>query len=197
MPNDWVFVNPCMGSSLSLLIGKYCVNMWNFIGKNKPPFAIAPKNGQESVWDYPRPPALRQDSRTITIIVNEKKIIETNNSVKVMETASPPTFYIPRIAIDKAYLHPSGKTTYCEWKGEATYYDLIIDKEVNRMICWSYEAPKTNFFAIKDFLGFYPSMADCYIDDEKVKPQGGGFYGGWITREVVGPFKGDPETGSW
>ena len=171
--------------------------MWHFNGKKRPSFAIIPQNNQESVWDYPRPPMLRSDPRTVTILANNKKIIETTEAIKVMETASPPTFYLPKHTIEKSLLRPSGKTSFCEWKGEATYFDLILDDHVTRLICWSYENPKKHFSVIKGYLAFYPSLADCYINNEKVRSQVGGFYGGWITNEIVGPFKGDPETGSW
>ncbi len=170
--------------------------MWNFNGKVKPSFAIEPKDGEESVWDYPRPPSIQRDSRTVLIILNGNRICETRKALKVMETASPPSFYIPRSDIDLSYLKINQEVTFCEWKGMANYYGDSSDSEL-KSICWYYPNPKSYFTSIKDHLAFYPARVDCFINNEKVNAQKGGFYGGWVTKEIIGPFKGDDQTLGW
>jgi uncharacterized protein (DUF427 family) len=161
----------------------------------KPPFAIAPETGQESVWDYPRPPAIRRDARIIEVRDGDALIASTAGSYKVMETASPPTFYLPRADVDLDLLVPANDRTYCEWKGFASYFALAREPAVP--VAWSYERPRSRFDVVRGFIAFYPGRVDCFLGGESVKAQAGGFYGGWITSEVVGPFKGEPGTGHW
>ncbi len=161
----------------------------------RPDFAVEPGPGQESVWDYPRPPAIRRDGRRIEVHDGEAVLAETTGAFKVMETASPPTFYIPRPDIDLDLLVPVSDTTYCEWKGTASYWALARDPA--QPVAWCYERPRARFAAITGFLAFYPGRVDCLIDGEAVRSQPGRFYGGWITSDVVGPFKGEPGTGHW
>lgn len=161
----------------------------------RPEFAIKPGPGEESVWDYPRPPAIRRDARLIEVRDVDAVLATSRSAYKVMETASPPTFYIPAADIDFDLLVPVSDTTYCEWKGAASYWALARDPA--RPVGWCYERPRSRFEMIKRHLSFYPGRVDCLLDGEPVQSQPGGFYGGWITSEVVGPFKGEPGTGHW
>ena len=171
--------------------------MWKFTGQEKPPFAIEPEDGQESVWDYPRPPAISVETRDIQVYLNFVKIAQTRSAIKVMETASPPTFYINPDDVDTDLLKLNRQSSFCEWKGQAKYYDFFVKSMVVNSVCWFYPNPTNYFEKIKEHLAFYPSKVQCYINGERVKSQKGGFYGGWITNEIVGPFKGDPETLGW
>lgn len=161
----------------------------------RPDFAIKPAPGQESVWDYPRPPAIQRDSRPIEVRAGNAILARTRGSYKVMETASPPTFYIPPGDVDFELLVSVQGATVCEWKGAASYWALAGSPE--QPVAWSYERPRPRFDMVRGYLAFYPGRVECYLDGERVKPQPGSFYGGWITAEVVGPFKGEPGTGHW
>ena len=163
----------------------------------RPPFAVEPEKGQESVWDYPRPPALIQDGRDLQVYLNFVKIAQTRTAFKVVETASPPTFYIPEEDVDTRVLDKSSSTSLCEWKGRAEYFNFVVDSVIVNNVAWRYTEPKKNFIKIKNYFAFYPSKLQCYINGERVKSQAGGFYGGWITNEIVGPFKGDDPTSGW
>ena len=164
-------------------------------GRQRPDFAVEPGPGQESVWDYPRPPAISRESRPIEIRDGETRVASTTRSYKVMETASPPTFYLPRETVDFELLVPMRQTTYCEWKGAATYWALR--RNPTEPVAWTYERPRARFEKIKGHIAFYPGRVDCYLGDELARTQPGRFYGGWITSEVVGPFKGEPGTAHW
>ena len=161
----------------------------------RPDFAVEPEPGQESVWDYPRPPALRRDSRLIEVRDGDVVLARTTAGFKVMETASPPTFYIPPADVALEQLVRLDQQTYCEWKGSASYWALA--RSPGLPVAWSYERPRPSFAAIQSFIAFYPERVTCLLADEQVRAQAGRFYGGWITSEVVGPFKGEPGTGHW
>ncbi len=169
--------------------------MWQFTGQQRPDFAIEPAEGQESVWDYPRPPAVREDQRVIEVIANGKVIASATRSHKICETASPPTFYLSPDDVNFDLLLPVRGVSVCEWKGTAQYWGLADDFE--NTVAWSYPEPLSAFSAFRDHVAFYPGRLECYIEGERVKPQPGHFYGGWITSDVVGPFKGDHGTGHW
>jgi uncharacterized protein (DUF427 family) len=161
------------------------------------PQPITPEPGQESVWDYPRPPRLERSQRRIKIIFNGETLAESDRAYRVLETSHPPVYYIPPEDIQMQYLQQtSPQRSFCEWKGVAGYYSVkVADKQANN-VGWFYSDPTPEFAEIKDYVAFYPEMMDaCYVDDELVKPQPGNFYGGWITSNIVGPFKGEP--GSW
>ena len=170
--------------------------MWKFTGRSRPPFAIEPKQGEESVWDYPRPPALVEDGRHITVRYGVEVIASTHDAYRVLETASPPTVYIPPQDILLEKLVQVRGSSFCEWKGAANYWALA-DQEEKGAVGWSYKKPNPAFSEIKDYVSFYPGRVGCYIDDERVRPQPGGFYGGWVTDEIVGPYKGESGTGNW
>lgn len=152
--------------------------------------------GQESVWDYPRPPRLEAVSKHIQIILNGIAIADTQSAQRVLETSHPPVYYIPPADIRMEYLVPSDRTTFCEWKGQGAYYHVVVGDKQLLDVAWYYPTPTAAFATLKDHVAFYPRPMDaCYIDGEKVQPQTGEFYGGWITSDIVGPFKGEP--GSW
>ena len=170
---------------------------WNHRGTERPPFAVAPGPGQESVWDYPRPPRIEPDSRVIRVEYQGETIAETRNSVRILETASPPAFYIPPEDVRTEWLERARGASICEWKGSATYWSFVREHVSVPNVAWSYEKPFPEFASIRGYLSFYPSKLECYVGEHRVKPQPGDFYGGWVTPEVVGPFKGDPGTSGW
>ena len=159
---------------------------------------VQPKPGQESVWDYPRPPRLEASPKPIQIVFNNLTIADTESSYRVLETSHPPVYYLPPKDIKMEYLIPASGQSFCEWKGVAKYYTLVVgDKKVEK-VAWYYPQPTPAFEAIKDYIAFYAAPMDgCYVDGEKVTPQPGGFYGGWITNDIVGPFKGEAGTWGW
>lgn len=163
--------------------------------RKRPAFAEEPGPGQESVWDYPRPPEISFDNRLIEVRDGSTSIATASRSFKVMETASPPTFYLPRDTVDFDLLVRLQQTTYCEWKGTATYWAL--KRNPAEPVAWSYERPRARFESIKGHVAFYAGRVDCYLAGELARGQAGRHYGGWITSEVVGPFKGEPGTGHW
>jgi uncharacterized protein (DUF427 family) len=171
--------------------------LWRHRGQARPAFAIKPLEDQESVWDYPRPPILIPDSRLIVVRAGQLEIASTRRSVRILETASPPTFYLPREDVHTEFLRPANGGSFCEWKGQASYFDAISADEVLEKAAWSYQRPFLAFSAIAGYISFYPGRIECYVDGERVRPQAGGFYGGWITDEIVGPFKGEAGTGGW
>lgn len=172
------------------------VTMWNFKGTSRPPFATEPAEGQESVWDYPRPPRIVADTRHVLVTQGGARLAESDRSLRVLETASPPTFYLPFASVDFSLLAEVSGSSWCEWKGAARYWALANARQ-ERPVAWDYPKPRARFLRIRDHLSFYPGRVDCFVDGQAVAPQAGGFYGGWITPEIVGPFKGDPGTGHW
>lgn len=171
--------------------------MWQFTGQQRPSFAEEPKPGQESVWDYPRPPICRGDKRRITVVLDRHVIADTRNAMRVLETASPPTIYIPPDDIDLSVLQRTAGTSFCEWKGSAGYWSLVTPEARIKDVAWSYDSINPRFAEIEGFLCFYPGKIPCLIDGETVRPQEGGFYGGWVTNEIAGPWKGARGTGGW
>ncbi|KAM3100458.1 DUF427 domain-containing protein [Phormidesmis sp. 146-12] len=162
------------------------------------PQAISPQPGQESVWSYPRPPRLEPTSKQIQIIFNGEVIAETQRAFRVLETSHPPVYYIPLEDIRPQYLRPSTRSTFCEWKGAGSYYSVVVGDKSAIDVGWYYASPTPDFAAIKDYVAFYAAPMDaCYVDGEKVTPQPGSFYGGWITSDIVGPFKGEPDSWGW
>lgn len=170
---------------------------WKYTGKSRPDFAIQPKGGQESVWDYPRPPVIVSDDRRIKVCFNGYTVADTRKALRVLETASPPGIYIPPEDVKEEFLFPATSSSICEWKGRAFYWSLKCGETWLRNAAWSYPYPNKEFKSLANYLSFYPAMLDCRIGKEKVKPQPGSFYGGWITSEIVGPFKGAPGSEGW
>lgn len=159
---------------------------------------IEPAPGQESVWDYPRPPRLEDSAKHVRVIFNGVVIADTHRAKRVLETSHPPVYYIPLADIKTEYLTRTERSSFCEWKGAASYYTVRVGDHEARDAAWFYPNPTDAFAAIKDYVAFYPGRMDaCYVDDERVESQPGDFYGGWITREITGPFKGAPGTWGW
>ena len=170
---------------------------WTNRGQKRPSFADEPADGQESVWDYPRPPALVEDDRQVRVSLGETLIASSSRAVRVLETASPPTVYIPRADVDVGLLQPAEGGSLCEWKGEAQYFDVTVGLHRASFAAWSYPDPFEPFADIANYLSFYPGRLECWLGGERVRAQPGGFYGGWVTDELVGPFKGGKGTGGW
>jgi uncharacterized protein (DUF427 family) len=162
------------------------------------PHPIAPGPGQESVWDYPRPPRVEATTRHIRVIFAGVVIADTRRARRVLETSHPPTYYIPPADIRMQYLVPTNHRSFCEWKGQARYYTVAVAGRAAPDAAWAYPRPTASFSAIQDHVAFYAHLMDaCTVDGELVQPQPGGFYGGWITADVVGPFKGIPGSSGW
>lgn len=157
-----------------------------------------PAPGQESVWAYPRPAVAEPVARHIRIEHRGLVLAETRRSVRTLETSHPPSYYLPRADIDMTLLRPSARRSWCEWKGEAVYFDLVIGDERIADLAWSYPDPTPPFAALAGHLAFYAGPLDgCFVDGARVVPQPGGFYGGWITDDLAGPFKGVPGSRFW
>jgi uncharacterized protein (DUF427 family) len=159
---------------------------------------VTPGPGQESVWDYPRPPRVEDTSKHIQVVFNGVVIAETGRAKRVLETSHPPVYYIPPQDIKMEHLRRASRSSYCEWKGRAAYYTVSVGEKQAENAAWYYPDPTPGFEAIEGHLAFYPHVMDaCYVDGEQVQAQAGGFYGGWITSDIVGPFKGEPGTWGW
>jgi uncharacterized protein (DUF427 family) len=158
-----------------------------------------PPKAPERVADYPRPPLLVACGRHVRIEALGGVLADSQRSLRVLETFHPPTYYLPPEALDLALLEPSsGRSSFCEWKGLASYFDVVraagtqAERRLRRAV-WHYPAPTPAFAALAGWFAVYPGLMDgCWLDGERVRPQPGGFYGGWITDDLVGPFKGDP-----
>ncbi len=162
-----------------------------YIERMSRPVRIEPGHGQESVWDYPRPPRVEPTSRRIRVELGGEVIADTTRALRVLETSHPPVYYVPVEDLRAGALERTGRTSVCEWKGVAHYFAVKGGPRVERDAAWGYDDGP---FAGR--VAFYAHRTDgCFVDDERVTPQEGEFYGGWITSDVVGPFKGGP--GSW
>ena len=155
---------------------------------------VVPGPGQESVWDYPRPPRVEPVTKHVTIELDGRVVALTNDAVRVLETSHPPVYYLPRSAFADGVLQPAPGTSFCEFKGEAHYLSVgSADRAA-----WFYPAPSRGFEQLVDRVAVYPGMMDrCTVDGETVVAQEGDFYGGWITENIVGPFKGGEGTWGW
>lgn len=159
---------------------------------------IEPGEGQESVWDYPRPPRVESCERHIVVIVEGQTIAETRRAKRVLETSHPPVYYIPREDVRAEYLILSPHSSFCEFKGAANYVIVTVGNRRIENAGWFYPDPSPAFRDIANAIAFYPSKMDaCLVDGEKVTAQPGDFYGGWITSNIVGPFKGGKGTWGW
>lgn len=170
---------------------------WRWTGAERPPFAREPGPGEESVWGYPRPPRVETLAKTVLVRVGSTTVAETSNALRVLETAGPPTVYLPPRDVDRALLRDAPGASECEWKGAASYWSLEVEGRLLEAVGWSYEHPHAEYAELAGFLSFYPGRVECFIDDERVRPQPGEFYGGWVTSEIVGPIKGEPGSASW
>jgi uncharacterized protein (DUF427 family) len=157
-----------------------------------------PELGKDSVWDYPRPPRVEETARHVRVIFNGEVIADTHRARRVLETSHPPAYYIPPEDIRMETLSETGRRTWCEWKGQASYYSLSVGRKQVAHAAWFYPNPAPGYEAIAGYVAFYPGKMDaCTVDGERVQAQPGDFYGGWITGDTVGPFKGGPGTVGW
>ena len=170
---------------------------WLWRGRGRPPFADVPAQGQVSVWDFPRPPELVRESREIVVRWGPVEVARTRSAWAVRETAHPPTFYLPRVDVQPGLLHAAGGGSFCEWKGPAHYWDLIDGARRLDRVAWSYPHPLPGAEPLAGCVAFYAHDLDCRVGGAHVQPQPGAFYGGWITPDLAGPFKGSPGSGAW
>lgn len=162
------------------------------------PVPVVPGPGQESVWDYPRPPRIEAVPERIRVVVGGRSVADTTKAFRVLETAGAPVYYLPPGDVDLSVLTTTDRTTVCEWKGAATYFDYADHDRTIPAVAWSYANPKAGFEAIAGHLAFYASRVDeAWVGEEQATPQPGGFYGGWVTSRIVGPMKGEPGSMHW
>ena len=167
---------------------------WRFRGAERPDFALPASADEESVWDYPRPPRIAGVTERLRVLCGELLIAETARGVRVMETAGAPTYYFPRGDVCCEHLAMQEQVQFsCEWKGNATNFSVAGVRDA----AWSYTTTYAEFASIRGWFAFFPARLDCYVGAERVKPQSGGYYGGWITRKLRGPIKGEPGTEHW
>ena len=170
---------------------------WAWTGRERPPFAATPGSGQTSVWDFPRPPRVEPDTREVVVRWGNTEVARTRRSVRVLETAHPPSFNLPWDDVARDLLQPAVGASFCEWKGPARYWSLVDGDRRLEGVAWSYPHPMAGAEALADCVAFYPKELHCTVDGAVVLPQPGGFYGGWITQELVGPFKGAAGSTGW
>jgi uncharacterized protein (DUF427 family) len=171
---------------------------WRNFPRTRPTDIVPPGPSQVSVWDFPRPPRIEPVADRVLIECGGRIFAESYCALRVCETSSPPVYYIPPADVALQFLEPSERTSFCEWKGVAHYWTVRIGNRVAKDAAWSYPEPDPGYEPIRNYLAFYPRRMDaCYVGEHRVEPQPGFYYGGWITPELVGPFKGVPGSGSW
>ena len=170
---------------------------WTWRGAARPAFATVPGPGQVSVWDFPRPPKLAFDTREVVVRWGAIEVALSSRAVLVLETSHPPTYYLPWADVARHLLLPAGGGSVCEWKGPAQYWTLADGSRRLPKVAWSDPQPLAGAEPLADGVAFYPEALHCTVAGEPVQAQPGGFYGGWITPELVGPFKGGPGSAGW
>lgn len=171
---------------------------WRKFERTRPTGIVVAGPGQESVWDYPRPPRVEPVAARVRVEFEGLTIADTNRALRVCETSSPPCYYVPPADILMAHLEPSERTSFCEWKGLASYWAVRVGARHAKDAAWSYPDPDDGFEAIRDYIAFYPRRMDaCWLGPDRVTPQPGFYYGGWVTPNLVGPFKGVPGSEGW
>ncbi len=159
---------------------------------------VAPRQGQESAWTYPRPPRVECCQRRVVVVCAGMVVADTTRPLRVVETSHPPVYYVPPADCVQSCFRPTSEESFCEFKGVARYYDIVVGEHVARDAAWAYPSPAARYAVLHDYVAVYPGRVDaCYVDGERVQAQEGRFYGGWITRDVAGPFKGGPGTHGW
>lgn len=172
-------------------------SQWRWRGQARPPFAATPAPGQVSVWDFPRPPLLATDGREVVVRWGDIEVARTRRAVRVLETAHPPSVYLPWDDVARHLFVAAGRGSFCEWKGPAHYWTLADGPRRLPRVAWSYPQPLAGAEALAGCVSLYPAALDCRVDGAPVTPQPGGFYGGWITPDLAGPFKGGPGSEGW
>ncbi len=159
---------------------------------------VEPGPGRESVWDYPRPPRVETSTRRVEVTFAGRCIASSTRTLRVLETSHPPVYYVPPADVAREHLEHCDRVTFCEFKGRAEYWTVRVGDAVATAAAWSYPDPSPGYEPIRHHVAFYPgAMDECTVDGEVVQPQPGDFYGGWITADVVGPFKGEPGSSGW
>ena len=171
---------------------------WAWRGQGRPSFADAPGPGQQSVWDFPRPPALAPDTREVLVMWGDIEVARTTTAVRVLETSHPPTFYLPWADVNRALFQSAAGSSFCEWKGPAQYWSLVNGTERLDRVAWSYPKPLAGAEALADCVALYcwPQL-QCSVAGMSAASQPGGFYGGWVTADLAGPFKGEAGSQGW
>ncbi|MCA9650833.1 MAG: DUF427 domain-containing protein [Myxococcales bacterium] len=171
---------------------------WSEPSHPRPPAVQTPGPGQESVWSYPRPPRLEPCPHPISVEFAGETIARSTRALRLLETSHPPTYYLPPSDVAWSFLERAPGASMCEWKGAAAYWSVRVGSRVAERSAWSYPDPFEEFAPLRDHLAFYCEAMDaCFVGDQRARPQPGGFYGGWITDHVVGPFKGEPGSQGW
>ncbi len=170
---------------------------WRWRGQERPAFAAPTGPGQTSVWDFPRPPRLAPESREVVVHWMGREVARTRRAVKVLETGHPPTYYLPWSDVARHLMQLAPGGSFCEWKGPAQYWSLVHDRHRLPAVAWSYPQPFVGAEALSDGVAFYAHSLDCSVGGAPVQPQPGGFYGGWITPDLAGPYKGQPGSDGW
>ena len=170
---------------------------WRRRGR-RPARLEVPGPGQESVWDYPRPPAIERVAGEVSVEHAGQVLALTRAALRVCETASPPTYYLPLDDVRREHLVDAGGGSHCEWKGAAHYFDVRVGERTSPRAAWCYPLPAAEYADLDGHVAFYASRVDrCRVAGQLVRPQPGGFYGGWVTPDLVGPFKGVPGSSDW
>ena len=171
---------------------------WRWTGVERPPHAIAPEPGEESVWDYPRPPRVEPVDARIRVEFAGELIADSSCGQRVLETAAPPVYYFPPGDVRHEFMRPEAGTSFCEWKGVASYFSLAAPGRFAERAAWCYRDPDPAYESLRGQLAFHAARVDaCFVGEQRVTPQPGDYYGGWITAALVGPFKGEPGTEDW
>jgi len=162
------------------------------------PKPLPVKPGQESVWDYPRPPRLEPVTKRLRVVFNAVTVADTTRGKRVLETSHPPVYYVPPDDVRFEYMRVASGGSFCEWKGQARYFTIDVNGTSVERAAWSFPKPTAAFIGIRDHVAFYCHLMDaCFVGDEQARPQPGSFYGGWVTDDIVGPFKGEAGTAGW
>lgn len=172
--------------------------MWKWTGVERPSWAETPRPGQESVWDYPRPPRIEPVAAELRVAHAGVDLARTVRGARVVETAGAPVYYFPPEDVRMDLLTAAGRGSLCEWKGPARYWSLQLRGTRIADVAWSYPDPTPEFEAIAGWLAFYAGKVDeAWVGEQRARPQPGGFYGGWVTPDLAGPIKGVPGSGGW
>src|SRR5262245_14671595 len=173
-----------------LIVGLFLLVFGIAVAEEKKPVRVEPGPGQESVWDYPSPPSVEETKKQVRVIYDSIVIAETERPVRGLQTGHPPVYYIPQEDIRMEYLVPVKKTSTCEFKGVASYFNVKGKTKENANAAWSYPDPTAGYEKIRNYIAFYPRFMDsCYVDGELVRPEPGEYFGGWVTNDIVGPFQ--------
>jgi uncharacterized protein (DUF427 family) len=172
-------------------------DQWRWRGQDRPSFAAVPGPDQTSVWDFPRPPRLESEPREVRIAWGDLTLACSTRALRILETAHPPTYYIPWDDVVRHLLEPAAGGSFCEWKGPACYWSLVDGDRRLPSHAWSYPRPLAGAQALADCVAFYARDLACSVGGLPATPQPGGFYGGWVTPDLTGPFKGEPGSEGW